>query len=100
MVLVRLYKQEKNKKHEEGNLEFYGIEITEPADGSVMKFEGDGARCFEANGKSGRCSGQVKLSPAGVATDSEIKEIAEALCCNETSGVAGRYEWKMIPTTP
>jgi hypothetical protein len=100
MIAVKLTKRETDRASEVGRLEFFGLPVGEPQNRTLVDFDTEGARCVEFDGHAGRCVGQAKLTPAGVATDPEIKAIATSLCCHETKCTAGRYEWELIPTTP
>jgi hypothetical protein len=83
MIVVKLYRRDAEAMPQAGTLEFFGTPVA-PADGSSWLN-------FETSGQP--CAGQVRLTPAGIATDPEIGAVAEALCRNEVRGEAGRYEW-------
>ena len=70
-----------------GALQFFGTPVAKADGASWIEFEADDQPC----------AGQVRLVPAGIATDLEIRSIADSLCRNETSGKAGRYEWELTP---
>ena len=73
-----------------GALQFFGTPVAKADGSSWIEFEADDQPC----------AGQVRLVPAGIATDPEIRAIADSLCRNETSGRAGRYEWELTPEQP
>lgn len=84
MILVKLYTTEAGVMAEAGTLAFFGVPVTKP----------DGSAWIEFDSLGEPRPGQVRLSPAGIATDSEIREITHALSRNEVRGRAGRYEWR------
>jgi hypothetical protein len=82
-VIVKLYRIDAAAMPEVGTLEFFGT--------PVGKADGSSWLNFEANDQP--CAGQVRLTPANVATGTEIRAVADALCRNQVAGQAGRYEW-------
>jgi hypothetical protein len=87
MIAVRLYKGDAGRREEVGKLEFFGVPLGEPSDRALVAVTTSDGR---------RCEGQVNLTPAGIATDSEIKAIAASLCHDAKSGKAERYEWELV----
>jgi hypothetical protein len=84
MIKVKLFRAENGSPDDAGTLEFYGVPLA-TADGSTwLEFTG------------GECGShaQVRLTPSGVASESEVTAIGLALCRNEVEGQAGRYEWR------
>jgi len=90
MIHVKLYRRNEATTTEVGTLEFFGTPIAESDGSSWIQFEADDQPC----------AGQVRLTPADIATGPEIRAISESLCRNEVKGKAGRYEWVLTPTTP
>ena len=87
MIAVKLYKRERKATRPVGTLEFFGTPVATADGSSWLHFEPDDQPC----------AGQVRLSPAGIATGAEVREVADSLCRNEVAGRAGRYEWELTP---
>lgn len=90
MILVKLYWRDAGAMPQVGTLEFFGT--------PVAKADGSSWLEFEANEQP--CAGQVRVSPAGIATGPEIRAVADSLCRNEVRGQAGRYAWALTPGSP
>jgi hypothetical protein len=83
MFMVKLFRRDEVAMPEVGTLEFFGTPIAETDGSSWLAFETDGQPC----------AGQVRVTPAGIATGPEVGAVAGALCRNEVRGEAGRYAW-------
>jgi hypothetical protein len=89
MILVKLYKRDGKATSQVGTLEFFGTPVAKADGCSWLDFEADDQPC----------AGQVRLTPAGIATGQEVRAVADSLCRNEVVGQAGRYEWMLTPGT-
>ena len=90
MIVVKLYRKEERAMSQVGTLEFFGTRVA----------KADGSSWLEFEAHDQPCAGQVRLRPAGIATDLEIRAVADALCRNELRGQAGRYAWVLTPGSP
>ena len=90
MISVKLYRQDGQAMSQVGTLVFFGT--------PVAKADGSSWLQFEPNDQP--CAGQVRLTPADIATGAEIRAVADSLCRNEVRGQAGRYEWVLTPSAP
>ncbi|MFL5329169.1 MAG: hypothetical protein ACJ8C4_09650 [Gemmataceae bacterium] len=96
MARVRLYREVGERLVVEGDLEFFGIPLGEADQRSLVDFQVQGGKSFEVETQGRYCTGQVRLIPEDTATDSEIQQIAKALCNNQQEGKADRYIWKLL----
>ena len=84
MIVVRLYWNVKGERVRVGKLELFGLPVGKTDGTSLVEVE-----------TASQIKAQIRLTPAGIASKTELRSIVESVCEHEIEGRAGRYDWEI-----